>query len=84
MRPALFLYLSLSVLSHHAIALVNGQTQTLTVTSADGTRIFAEATGKYSNPHVVLTAGLSLSESIYHDFVKNPKVANSLYIVSIV
>lgn len=53
------------------------------VTSADGTPIFAEATGNHANPHVVLTAGLGLSASIYDEFVQDKQLLDSLYIVGL-
>ena len=51
------------------------------VNSVDGTPIHAEATGNYQNPHVVLTAGMALSASIYDEFVQNERLLDSLYIV---
>ncbi|EIM90674.1 alpha/beta-hydrolase [Stereum hirsutum FP-91666 SS1] len=49
--------------------------------SKDSTLIFAEATGDYSNPHVVLLAGLTLSGCAFDDFCSDQRLLDALYIV---
>lgn len=49
--------------------------------SKDSTLIFAEATGNYSNPHVVLLAGLTLSGCAFDDFCSDQRLLDALYIV---
>ncbi|KAJ6500251.1 alpha/beta-hydrolase, partial [Mycena vulgaris] len=45
------------------------------------TTIYAEATGAYDNPHVVLLAGLAFSGCIYDELCADPQLLETLYIV---
>jgi pimeloyl-ACP methyl ester carboxylesterase len=49
--------------------------------STDGTRLFAEATGDRSNPHLVLIAGLTLSGCVFDEICADKRLLDSLYIV---
>ncbi|KAI0312842.1 Alpha/Beta hydrolase protein [Amylostereum chailletii] len=51
------------------------------LTSSDGVKIFTEASGDPSKPHVVLIHGLSFSGAVFDEFCQREDVLRSLYIV---
>ncbi|KAF7330212.1 Alpha/beta-hydrolase [Mycena venus] len=51
------------------------------LSSTDGTRIFAEATGDPSNLHLVLLSGLTLSGCVFDDMCADQRLLDSLYVV---
>ncbi|TFY63490.1 hypothetical protein EVG20_g6291 [Dentipellis fragilis] len=53
------------------------------VRSADGMRIFAEATGSPANPHVVLVPGVGFSGCVFDDFCADERLLAALYIVRV-
>lgn len=53
----------------------------LELKSSDGCKIYAEAIGDPSRPHVVLLHGYSLSGATFDDFCRVPSL-DQLYVVS--
>ncbi|TFY60251.1 hypothetical protein EVG20_g7486 [Dentipellis fragilis] len=51
------------------------------IRSADGTRIFAEATGSPANPHVVLVPGVGFSACVFDAFCADLRLLAAIYIV---
>lgn len=53
------------------------------MTSADGTEIYADATGNPSNPCIVFIHGLALSGAVWNDIFASPKYSKDFYLVSL-
>ena len=62
--------------------LVHGLTAKV-VSSSDGTRIYGEATGDPSKPHLVFVHGFSLSASVFNRIFYNPIYQERFYLVRI-
>lgn len=52
------------------------------VLSADGTEIYADATGNPSNPSIVFIHGLGLSGAVWNDIFATQKYSRDFYLVS--
>ena len=51
------------------------------VTSNDGTQIYAEAQGNFSNPHLIFLHGLSSNASVFDPLFAHPKLKQHFYMV---
>lgn len=52
------------------------------VTSKDGTKIFAEALGDRSKPHLIFLHGLSSNNTVFNPLFTHPKLINDFYMVN--
>jgi len=53
----------------------------ITVTSRDGTQIWAEAAGNIHGPHLILAHGLACTHSAFDSLFSNPGLLATLYMV---
>ncbi|TFY79534.1 hypothetical protein EWM64_g4481 [Hericium alpestre] len=51
--------------------------------SADGTTVYAEASGSHLNPHIVLIPGLGLSGAVFDEFCTDERLFKSVYAVRV-
>ena len=51
------------------------------VYSADGTKIYADATGDPRNPHVVLIHGMGVASIAWDKQIEDPRLNENLYLV---
>lgn len=76
--------LFLSFLSFHAAdaaAASLAATLKLTLTSKDGTKIYAEATGNKNGPHVIFAHGLACTNAAFDPLFNDKSMTSALYMV---
>ncbi len=56
-------------------------TTSLVLISADGTKIYADATGDFTKPAIVFIHGVSLSSVVWNDIFHDPKWTDLFYLV---